>query len=88
VKIGDQVSIYLRNAPSQAANAIVENVTASGFSIVLKLLNKPGWAQSGPPNVGTGDIEMLLSRTEPGPWIEVSTGRRYDIEELREAGAG
>jgi hypothetical protein len=42
------VSIYLKSACSQAANAIVENVTANGFSIVLKLLNKPGWVPSIP----------------------------------------
>jgi hypothetical protein len=87
VKTGDQVSIYLRNARPQAANAIVENVTASGFSILLKLLNKPAWVLS-LPNVSTGNIEMLLSRTETGPWIEVSTGYRYEIEEQPEAGVG
>jgi hypothetical protein len=77
--MGDQVSICPTNARSQAANAIVENVTASGFSIVLKLLNKPGWAHSNLPNVSTEDIVILLSRTETGLWIEVSTGYHYEL---------
>jgi uncharacterized protein YllA (UPF0747 family) len=70
MKAGDRVTIHPESARREAASATVEVLTASGYSISLRLEdNRP----------------MLLSRAEDGRWVEVSTGRRFELELHRSA---
>jgi hypothetical protein len=70
MKVGDRIIIYPEDARREAVNATVERLTPSGFSLSAGL----------PDN-----RSLLLSRTEDGRWVEVATGRRYEIEKPQHA---
>jgi len=71
MKTGDRIMIHPEDARREPLNATIERLTPSGFSMAIRLDdNQP----------------MVLSRTENGHWVEVSTGRCFEIQEPKLAG--
>jgi hypothetical protein len=94
MKTGDVVRIYVHGEPTTVAEANVVLVSHNQLSVALDFAEPPSFCRrilrdtNGVVgvNIDTGRVTMLLQRIELdgkpwGPWIEVSGGGHYEIEE-------
>jgi hypothetical protein len=90
MKLGDTVRIYPHGDPATVAQARVMIASKNGLSMVVDFEEPPPFYRPSMTGVFihriTGRVTMLLSRQELngapwGPWVEMTGGGRYEIEE-------
>lgn len=83
---GSTVWVYPHGSPDEAAPATVDLLSSIQRSIALRLLSKPRWCRIGDGvrlNRAGFHIEMFLTRESVGPWIELTNGGHYEIDEAK-----
>ena len=84
MKNGDKVRVYPHGTPDQAATGIVKLISGNQRSIAVAFDDLPPFAFEKMPVIGIHPehgVMLLAMRLEVGPWIELSGGGHYEIDE-------
>jgi hypothetical protein len=90
MKIDDIVRIYPHGSPATAVRARVIIVSSNGLSVGVDFETPPPFYRGDETGIFvhrvTGRVTMMLMRRELygapwGPWVEVTGGGHYEIEE-------